>query len=128
MNHSDKEHLPQDLEAIAARLRSSRAQADPLQLDQIKTRVMDRTARHKGRFTFMKSRIASVFTVAALIGGTGGAIAVASHSPSGGPNGEGAASGEYCNHKFPNPGECKGHHKDHDHDGKGHHGNEHHGH
>lgn len=42
----------------------------------------------------MKSRIATVFTVLALAGGTGGAIAIAHSDSSGGPRG-GAASGEY---------------------------------
>lgn len=62
----------------------------------------------------MKSRIASVFTVAALLGGTGGAIAIAGTGSSGGSNG-GAASGEYkpgkgCgdkNHKHARHNECK---------------------
>jgi hypothetical protein len=40
----------------------------------------------------MRSRIASFLTVAALVGGTGGAIAVANQ---GGTPNHGAASGEY---------------------------------
>jgi hypothetical protein len=42
----------------------------------------------------MKSRIATVFTVLALAGGTGGAIAIAHSDSSGGPHG-GAANGQY---------------------------------
>lgn len=42
----------------------------------------------------MKSRIAAVATVLGLIGGTGGALAVANSGSHSGPNG-GAASGQY---------------------------------
>ena len=54
---------------------------------------MTRSAGDKGGLAFMKSRIASVVTVAALLGGTGGAIAVASHGTNS-PN-NGAATGQY---------------------------------
>jgi hypothetical protein len=66
----------------------------------------------------MRSRIATVFTVLALLGGTGGAIALAGQGSSGGPAG-GAASGQYkpgkgCgdkNHKHKKHEKCKKHHK-----------------
>ena|SRR5579864_4689314 len=70
----------------------------------------------------MKSRIASVLTVVALLAGTGGAIAVGNTGSSGSAQG-GAASGQYCNGKDSNPGKCKGHHKHHHGEGnKGKHG------
>jgi hypothetical protein len=109
MSESEK-RLPEGLEAIAARLRAERAQGDPLQLDQIKRQVITRCSTTRRRSTFMKSRIATVATILGLLGGTGGAIAIAGGGSSGGPIG-GAASGQYCNGKFANPGKCKGHHK-----------------
>jgi hypothetical protein len=92
MSELDRGHLPEDFEAVAARLRAHRAQSDPLQLDQIKQRVMSRSTGQRGRLAFMRSRIASLLTVAALVGGTGGAIAAATQ---GGTPNHGAASGEY---------------------------------
>jgi hypothetical protein len=86
--------LPDELEPIAARLQAERAQGDPLQLDQIKRRVMARGSADKRRSTFMRSRILTIFTTLALVGGTGGAIAVGETGSHAGPNG-GAASGEY---------------------------------
>jgi hypothetical protein len=62
----------------------------------------------------VKSRIATVATLLALLAGTGGALAVAGQSSSGGPVG-GAASGQYCNGKTAGPGKCKGHQKHHRH-------------
>lgn len=97
MNSSGGGRLPGELEGIVARLRSARAQADPLQLDQMKQRALARRGNN-GRWNFMRSRLASLFTVAALIGGTGGAIAVAGQGSSHGENG-GAAHGQYNNGK-----------------------------
>jgi hypothetical protein len=63
----------------------------------------------------MRSRIATVLTTAVLLGGAGGAIAIAGQGSSGGPTG-GAASGQYCNKKQTHGnGKCKGHHKHHGH-------------
>ena len=61
----------------------------------------------------MRSRVAAILTVGALLAGTGGAIAVGQSGSSGGPLG-GAASGQYCggkNHKCPKPKHnCGKHH------------------
>ena len=103
---------PNEFDAVAARLQAGRAHADSLQLDQIKQRVIARSLRQQRRLMFMKSRIATFATILGLLGGTGGAIAIAGGGSSGGPLG-GAASGQYCNGKFHNPGKCKGHHKHH---------------
>jgi hypothetical protein len=111
---------PNEFDAVAARLQAGRAHADPLQLDQIKQRVLARSLRNQRRFTFMKSRIATVATILGLLGGTGGAFAIAGAGSSGGPNG-GAATAQYCNGKFQNPGKCKGHKKHHHHCKKHHH-------
>ena len=94
MNQPGDGGLPEDLRPVAARLHANRAQADPLRLDEIKRHVLARSAARQGRSAQMKSRIATIFTVLALAGGTGGAIAIAHSDSSGGPRG-GAASGEY---------------------------------
>src|SRR5437588_240807 len=94
-NHSDFEsNLPDALEGIEARLREQRAEADPLQLDRIKQRVVARFSSRPNPGQATKSRIAAVFSVLALAGGTGGALAVASNPGTG--HGGGAESGEYC--------------------------------
>ena len=101
--------LPDDLERVAARLRANRAQADPLELDRIKRSVMARGAGNPERWGFIKSRAATLTTVAALVGGTGGAIAIGATGSSSGPQG-GAASGQYCGHKkCPPPPRCHQH-------------------
>lgn len=94
MSHSNEGQFPEDLEAVAQRLRAGRAQPDPLQLDQIKHRAMVHARSRRERQTFMRSRVATVLTILGLIGGTGGAVAIASHGAHSGPNG-GAASGQY---------------------------------
>jgi hypothetical protein len=115
MTEPRENRLPDDLEQVAARLRANRAQADPLQLDHIKQTVMARSSTQpQGSWTFMKSRIAAAASVVALLGGTGGAIAIAGTASSSGPNG-GAASGQYkpgkgCgdkNHQHSKNGQCK---------------------
>jgi hypothetical protein len=92
-NYSDFEsNRPDELEAIEARLREQRDEADPLQLDRIKQRAIAQFSARPGQAT--KSRIAAVFSVLALAGGTGGAIAVASNPGTG--HGGSAESGQYC--------------------------------
>jgi hypothetical protein len=111
---------PDEFDAVAARLQAGRAHADSLQLDQIKQRVIARSFRQQRRLMFMKSRIATFATIVGLLGGTGGAIAIAGGGSSAGPLG-GAAAAQYCNGKFVNPGRCEGHHKHHHHCRKHHH-------
>jgi hypothetical protein len=110
--------LPEELEAIAARLQAEKPQADPLQLDDIKRRVIARCATTPRRSTAMKSKIATVATLVTLLGGTGGAIALGSQGTGNG-YGYGAAHSQYCRHKgkayF-----CR--RKPHHHHHRGHHG------
>ena len=87
------DRIPDDLEVVASRLRAGRAEADPVQLDQIKQRVIGRRSTTKPGRSSMRSRIATVATLLALVGGTGGALAVA-HSDHDNPYG-GAGSGQY---------------------------------
>lgn len=109
--------LPEELQRIAARLQAERVQADPLELDQIKRRVMARGSVPRGPWTSVKSRFATIGTLVALVGGTGGAIAIGEAASHGGPQG-GAASGQYCGHKkCPPPPRCHHHGKCHRHRG-----------
>src|SRR5581483_5686363 len=108
-----EEQLPHELEPIAARLRAERVDADPLYLDRLKQRLMTTNTPHYGRLTFMKSRIATLLTIVGLAGGTGGAIAIASHGDHHSQGG--ASTAQYCNKKGQGHGhgKCKGHHKHH---------------
>jgi hypothetical protein len=90
------DRFPDDLEPIAQRLTAGREQ-DPIALDQLKHRLMAAGRPRSRRFPLMKSRIATVLTVLGLLGGTGGAVALATTASSHGPTG-GAADGQYHHH------------------------------
>jgi hypothetical protein len=81
MSIADRDQgLPDDLQALADALRRQRPTLDPLALDGIKLRAITRarragSSRQKG--FFMRSRLTTLFTVAFLSLGTGGALAVA---------------------------------------------------
>jgi hypothetical protein len=117
--------FPEELEAIAARLHAEKPQADPLQLDDIKRRVIARCATTPRRSTAMKSKIATVATLVTLLGGTGGAIALGSQGTGNG-YGYGAAHSQYCKAKGKAYG-CRRkphHHRHHGHHGYGGYGNQ----
>ena len=70
------EGLPNELEGIAERLREERHEADPLALDQIKTRAMAQARSSRPKGIALRSRtIAALLSVALMAGGTGGVIA-----------------------------------------------------
>src|ERR1700744_3254765 len=96
MQGSDHDEVPGDLEPIVSRLRAERADVSPLELDRIKQRALSRSTTRFGRRTYMKSRIAAILTVLGLVGGTGGAIAIASGGGSSSGSGNCAAYGQYC--------------------------------
>lgn len=84
MKDNSDQQLPPELEPIAARLRAERAASDPFLLDQIKGRVLRRAqSRPQWGITSVKARFATMFTLLALVGGTGGALAVAGSGGSG---------------------------------------------
>src|SRR2546423_5331585 len=92
MNHWDEEHLPNELQEVARRLRESRHEASALELDSIKVRAMERARSSRREGTFVKSRsIAAILAVALMAAGTGGVIA---GSGNGHGNGS-AAKSEY---------------------------------
>jgi hypothetical protein len=75
---SDPRHdqLPDDLRPVVSRLQAERLESDPVELDQLKQRVIKRMNR-QGRTT-MKSRLATGLTLFALVAGSGGALAIGS--------------------------------------------------
>jgi hypothetical protein len=93
MKDFENQDPPPELRGIVSRLRAERAQADPLHLDQIKQRAMRRAQRPLVRTGFMRSRLATICTLFALVGGTGGALAVAGTSSGGAAHS--ASSAEY---------------------------------
>jgi hypothetical protein len=72
------ERIPDDLGEIAELLHSRRPEAGPLELDRIKQRAMAAGRRSPGiggGRRFMRSRVASIVLVGALLGGGTGALA-----------------------------------------------------
>ena len=116
-----KKPFPDELQAIAARLRAERAQPDPVQLDDIKRRVITRCATTPRRSTAMKAKIATIATLTTLLGGTGAAIAVGSEGTGNG-YGYGASSAMYCKAKGVAHGCRRKPHEHHHHPGQGDHG------
>jgi hypothetical protein len=119
MSDPTQGEFPDGLESVTARLRASRAEADPIQLDQMKQRVIARVSSRHRRPSMMKHRLATLFTVLGLLGGTSGAIAIAGGDGHGNDGGHGgASSGEYkegkgCgdkNHEHAREDQCKGEH------------------
>ena len=121
MNHREDDRLPEELRDVAQRLRAERAELDPLGMDDVKRRVLTRARGEQQGGGYMKSRLATLVTVMALLGGTGGALAVADSGS--GDHGQGsAAKGEYwpgkgCGdfkHNHDRDGCPTPHHKHHD--------------
>jgi hypothetical protein len=83
MNNSHDKQLPDDLQVVAARLHAGRAEATPLELDQLKQRSMAQHRRRAkqsfnpfGKDIPMRKRALALGLSLLLIGGTGaGAIA-----------------------------------------------------
>jgi hypothetical protein len=84
MSHFTDESLPGDLNEVAERLRSERAEASALDLDRIKTRAMARATTSRSKGFFVRSRsIAALLTCALMAAGTGGVIAGGGNGNSG---------------------------------------------
>jgi hypothetical protein len=116
MSHFEPE-LPDDLRAMAERLRRERPRATPLELDQLKLRAMNQASRGsiQPRGTFMRSRLATLLCVGLFSIGAGGTFAVANHD-GGGDQGSGGKTeykpGKGCgdkNHEHAKSDECKKH-------------------
>jgi hypothetical protein len=82
-------HIPEDLEAVASRLRAERPEATGLELDRIKRRAISQASAPTGAWGlkkgfFMKPRLAVAFVLALglMTSGTGATLAVISESGS----------------------------------------------
>jgi hypothetical protein len=112
MNHHDGEQLPKELGEIAGLLRSHRPEAEPLELDRIKLRVM--ASRRRGALlsrkgnVFMRSRAFSLLVLVGVLGGGSGALAAAGVGPFDAiVNDQGASNSQYCPPTSQNPGAHK---------------------
>lgn len=77
MTQFDEQPLPDDLEAVARRLRESRVDATELELDEIKLRAMRRATAIRSGGRPVGRRLSAVLTALVLAAGGGGAFAVA---------------------------------------------------
>jgi hypothetical protein len=85
MSHHSEDGLPGELREVAERVRRGRAEASALDLDQIKTRALERAATSQSKGFSVKSRgIAALLTMALMAAGTGGVIAAGGDGGSGG--------------------------------------------
>ena len=102
MGGPHEQRPPEDLEGIASRLREERAQVDELELDRLKRRALARFSAGGRRRGSLRSQLAAVLATLAVVGASGGAIAIAqldSHPNSHG----GAASDQYQSPKRTTP-------------------------
>lgn len=108
MSDLENGHLPDELRPVVSRLHAERLESDPVELDQLKQRVINRVNRQGRIGGLMKQRLATGVTLLALVGGSGGALAVAGGSSGGSQGRSSAAASQYT----PSKKKCKkGSHK-----------------
>jgi hypothetical protein len=95
-----EERFADDLQQVAEVLRDQRATLDPVALDAVKLRAMSRARRSTSsgqKGFFMRSRLATVLTIAFLSLGTGGALALSDGHDFGlgGHNAQSASANQY---------------------------------
>jgi hypothetical protein len=92
LSHRDESHIPDDLEPTARRLGRERPELSPIELDQIKTRLMSRRGgRARGS---LRGRILVAAIALGLMGAGAGGVMAGSGTPS---NPTPAASSQYAN-------------------------------
>ena len=106
MKQFDEQPLPDELDAVARRLRESRVETTELELDEIKLRAMRRATAIRSGGRPMGRRVSALLTAAVLAVGGGGAFAVAKQVSGGG--GESAAKKQYNGKKCGNPNKPRG--------------------
>jgi hypothetical protein len=100
------EQLPEDLEAIGSYLRAARLEATPLELDQLKQRVLARAGRP--RRVPLRGRLVTALLAVGLLASSSGAV-VASVGQDDGPRLRNvAARSQYCPPPTPGTGEVRG--------------------
>jgi hypothetical protein len=102
------QEFPDEFAPIVSRLLDKSAHTDPLELDLRKRRVLARLNLHRGRRSYMRSRIATVLAIAGFAAGSGGALALANSGSTNAP--QSAAMGQYCLKKDRDDCGCKKHH------------------
>ena len=102
-------HDNNDLSPIEDRLRQSRAEMTPIELDEVKRRALSRAATGGTRMK-LKSRLATGLLVVGLVGSGGGAVIAASGgngNGNGNGKGQGADRSQYCPPNSPGAGKPK---------------------
>jgi hypothetical protein len=106
MSKFDK-HLPEDLEEVAGRLLGCRAEATPLELDELRQRARRQALAPRLKGNPLKNRfVVGLCSLGLLAGGTGGVLAAASQNGLENSNGKAAAS-YYCPPASPAAGKQK---------------------
>ena len=91
MGHYDEQHLPDELQDVARRLRAERPEASALELDRIKTRTMARARASRPKGSVLRHRlIVAMCAIGLMASGTGGVIAASNNSSN-----SNAANSEY---------------------------------
>jgi hypothetical protein len=99
MEDWNQKQLPSDLEEVGRRLREARPEANPLELDTIKTRALQasRSASRQGKGRTVRSRLATIVVAfALLVGGTAIVMAAAGGNPGSGGSSGSAPNNQYC--------------------------------
>jgi hypothetical protein len=100
------EQLPEDLEGVASQLRAARTEATPLELDELKRRVLARVERP--RRVPLRGRLVTGLLALGLLASSSGAV-VASVGRDEGPRLHNvAARSQYCPPPAPGTGEVRG--------------------
>ena len=107
MSEYPGQHSPDELDPLVSRLLDKRAYSDPLELDNRKQRVITRMSTRRGKWSLMRTRVATGATIAAFLAGSGGALAFANSGTSGSP--QGATTGQYCKSHDREHGKCEHH-------------------
>lgn len=76
MSDPREDQLPDELRPVVSRLQAERLESEGVELDQLKQRVINRVNRQGRTGGMMKSRLATGLTLLALVGGSGGALAI----------------------------------------------------
>jgi hypothetical protein len=107
MKQFDEQPLPDDLDAVARRLRESRVDVSELELDEIKLRAMRRGTAIRSGGRPVGRRISALITAAVLAVGGGGAFAVAKQVADNN-NKSSASQSQYRGKKCGNPNKPRG--------------------
>lgn len=95
----------QDISGIEDRLRRSRAELTPIELDEVKRQALSRASRGGSRMK-LRSKAVTALLVFGLVGSGGGAVLAASGG-NGKSNGNGADRSQYCPPSSPGAGKPK---------------------